>query len=849
MTYVQWNLDPLEIAELDIYEISIIPEALDKYTSTNDKRLLVLSHSLGYKRIPSFFLQQSPKYIIKQNSQNNQNTNSVVVVFDLYHNFNQNDLFDWCQINHWKWDVASTFQDQLYDDFQRALNVVSYYEFARLKPLYFSSYLLFPQSESSSEPFLYQKIPIRREKTLCIRTSMQGSLDFIIDYGMPPISGSYILIPPHEHPFCVISASDSFMTLRSVEKTTTTVNMATPFVLITRPCVLMSKFFMPNASRNQSTDNDIEGNILISKPPGQFISQPPQQEQDTNIHFFKPVDFHDYTPEDIESFLDELFSDSEKSSTDNCNIQNKMIIEYPEFTIGQIISQMISDSSKKEEIKRCIRNGDLPSTRVNLTMAVSTFLSFFRFDFGFADVKPPFHAQNLMTCSSCRYEKLGIPSVLVNFQGKLKSIPANTVIDQWEEERIQPISGPKSAHFVVFSLSSILPSSVKTFFSQFCNTYNMLNFGALSPLQRDEPFHFLSFEEMPFAIESFFSKNSQTQFQQYPVLSFIVAPPIYNSDFMPHSIISYVRPESILSASEEEMKTLAFVVYSRIRTFNPCPFGMIDIGNHETSILFFGFRYEPPFLLPRQNENLEKNQFMNDIGQSITNSILSDSNDGEKKKDGSMTIHIAWDEATKMSSWIDDTGSILHVLPNTDFKKMNRLINDACLLLSGIEIKFTLSILAEGITNELFKEINDTFGKAMNNFSLFAVSPAPTVQVLFEEQFEDDAVIFAPAEQFLESCNGSDYMKPQSTCYVVAHTLPAYSISLYSNPVWNWKPANDFVFEYAKQMSHLSWLSVKPGSEMRTISYPPHICALLRKTGACVKRVSRYEFLPSLERI
>ena len=263
---------------------------------------------------------------------------------------------------------------------------------------------------------------------------------------------------------------------------------------------------------------------------------------------------------------------------------------------------------------------------------------------------------------------------------------------------------------------------------------------------------------------------------------------------------------------------------------------MIDIGTRETSTLFFGFRYKPPFLLGRNTEE-------------FTGHDILDVKDDEKRKSNSMTIHIAWDEATKMSSWIDDTGSILHVLPRTDFNTIHRLINDASLLLSGMELKFTLSILAEGISSELYKEISETFGQAMNNFTLFAVSPAPTVQVLFEEQFDEDAVIFASAEQFLENINGNEYMKPQSTCYVVAHTLPAYSVSLYSNPVWNWKPANEIVFEYAKQMSHLSWLSVKPGSEVRTISYPPHICALLRKTGAYVKRVSRYEFLPSMERI
>ena len=57
----------------------------------------------------------------------------------------------------------------------------------------------------------------------------------------------------------------------------------------------------------------------------------------------------------------------------------------------------------------------------------------------------------------------------------------------------------------------------------------------------------------------------------------------------------------------------------------------------------------------------------------------------------------------------------------------------------------------------------------------------------------------------------------------------------------------DTVRAYAKHMSHMSWLSVKPGSENRTISYPPHVCALIRKNTPPTTILSCYEFLPSTE--
>ncbi|OHT07592.1 hypothetical protein TRFO_05249 [Tritrichomonas foetus] len=803
MSSVQWNLDPLEVTNLDIIQISIIPEALDKHQSTNDKRLLALSHSLAYKRIPAFFLQKSPTY------SSFPTENSVVMVFDLNRAFNPDDLFNWCEYHRWNWIVTGPFQDALYDDFQRALNVVSYYEFERLKPLYFSSFLLFPGSDSISDPFLYQKIPIRRETTLCIRTSMQGSLDFIIDYRQPVEAGSYILVPPYEHPFYVVSSSDVTISMRSIDKSIINIDIqSTLFVLITHPCVILSKFFVIESSTNKFPQNIPS---KFDQDDYQMISNMNGNEEPG----FDPVNFHDYTSEDIDNYLMSIFVENDTATSKTTEeIFETTVIEYPELTVDQILSQIVHDRAERKSILKCLGNGTLPSKRVPLNLAVSTFLSFFRFDFGFGDVKPPFHAQSLITGSTCTYERLGIPDILINHSGTLMSTPAASVVDQWEEQRYQPISGPKSGHFVVFCQSSIEASSARSFFVQFCNIYKQMNFGSLTPFPHDEAFHFVLYEEMPNTILSFFNKNPLSQFQQHPVLSFIVGPPIYDKHFLPPSIISYVRPELIQTSSESEMRTLAFVVYSRIRNLKPCPYGMIAISPKDIAILFFGYRYQPPFLLKRQQK--------------------------------SMTFHIAWDERTKMSAWIDDIGSILHVIPNTDFSRINGLLNDAKAMI-GIEMKFTLSILAEGISADLHKEITDVFHDTLDNMTLFAVSPAPTVQVLFKEQFDDDAVIFAPNEQFLQSESGSEYIKPYSTCYVVAHTLPAYSISLYSNDVW--KPGDSVVFEYAKQMSHLSWLSVKPGSEVRTISYPPHICALLRKTAAPVRRVSRYEFLRSLERI
>ena len=87
------------------------------------------------------------------------------------------------------------------------------------------------------------------------------------------------------------------------------------------------------------------------------------------------------------------------------------------------------------------------------------------------------------------------------------------------------------------------------------------------------------------------------------------------------------------------------------------------------------------------------------------------------------------------------------------------------------------------------------------------------------------------------------YVQPSATCYVMSKFQPPYMASIYR------RGGNQQLLEYVTKMSHLSWLSVKPGDEKRTISYPPHICALLRKNNCTCLTISRFEFLPSQEKI
>jgi hypothetical protein len=130
---------------------------------------------------------------------------------------------------------------------------------------------------------------------------------------------------------------------------------------------------------------------------------------------------------------------------------------------------------------------------------------------------------------------------------------------------------------------------------------------------------------------------------------------------------------------------------------------MIDVAKFETAVLFFGFRYQPTYLLRRS---------------------------GEKMK-----MHIGWDPENVLTAWMYDIGSVLHVMNLVEFLN---------------EVKLTFTILGEGIAAELFVEIQERLGRNVKRTEVFAVCPAPTVQVVFKDDFDDDAVIFNQREQCWE---------------------------------------------------------------------------------------------------
>ncbi|KAK8888056.1 hypothetical protein M9Y10_039116 [Tritrichomonas musculus] len=938
---IDWNLDPRKISEIPIYQIHFKNLSLENHANTISLRLLVLAHKLALSDIPAFYLD-TPLSFQPLNS-SNTNLNQSVIIFDIDGKFEQNEIQNlpfWTHLSQWKWIPHKLFTDQIADTFSRALTLRLYYKHIDLHPLYFTSYILIPGGISFFEPFLVQPVPVLRQGSIQIRTVLQSGLDCIPNPRNPPPAGSFILFPPNEHPLLINSLEPpNLLTAMTIDKKTITIDTSfEKFVYLTNPSLIIPKFFEDDndsslsSSVNTNNINLNNYNINSNINPNIKIDN---EKEDVPLCQFSNVQLFNYTEKDIENYFISKFSNEnsfefghaeKEKTTDNINQNDNDLrirsnkndetnsnISFLEDTLPnakQIITEMIPSTNMMERqiILSCIGvKGTFPSKRSYLTCIKANFLSYYRFDFGFSTVNPPSFMKRFGQTSRVSCKKLGIPYILLNKNGDKYEEQADRALSLWESERFMPISGPKDAHYVVFAMNTVNMDSVKDFMSQLTNVYANCGFGALTPYPRKDFIMSVPLNDIRQTLMDYF--DPLTEFQQYPVITFIVAPPIFSASFKPHSIVNYIRPNALDTATLEEVKTLAFVVYSRIRVFTPQPTGMIEpLAQQEVGVVLFGFRYQPPFLLSRTAKSSTNNDGELNLG---FDSVVSQTSIDDQP----MELHVAWDPTTSLSVWIDGIGSILHFLPAEHVMSISNFIEKAKQVLK-VKTKFTVTILGEGISTTLYAECDNGLPP---DVEIYSVSPSPSVSAHFDEDFADDVVIFEQPEQCYEvpkrdnlstsnptsfnqhqqphhqnqmhNMNSNDFnnnnntifygfdgfdnfdgfddfrngfdrpnnmnlnmnhnsnnnddcfVPPSVTCYVMSKYQPPYMVSIYRN-------GNDQqLLKYVTKVSHLSWLSVKPGDEKRTISYPPHICALLRKNDCRCLTISRFEFLPSQEKI
>jgi hypothetical protein len=460
-----------------------------------------------------------------------------------------------------------------------------------------------------------------------------------------------------------------------------------------------------------------------------------------------------------------------------------------------LLADQVADPAIRRAILQCIgKAGTAPSTREDLIIySRRTFFTSnysYEFQIGFGHVSIPNYSARFVNWSRIDFEHLGVPDLIVNVNGHSGYRPADQICHSWLDEQLLPISGPKSCHYILFVDSAFSISEVENFMLQFSDVYAQLGFGRLVAYRRSDWLKQVTADSFQTEVQSFIEANPLTEFQLFPVLAFVVGNLFLDSAFDPHLFMTHIH--HIERSTRLDFESLAFRIYSRVR--------ICETAQHPPFFVFpyDVYRPQPPFLLRRTGDHL--------------------------------SLHIIWDEQTQSSCWSDDIGSILLWISKAPLDRIRTIVDRATRTFGADLRRITFAALAEGLTKEQIGHIVKVLGPGLD---IFVLAPAPAVQARFTEDFCDDVVVFD------DGWNDGPFEQPLAACYVMSKRLPSYKCAIYRGG------GRDALANYAQQMSHLSWMSVKPGNEERTISYPPHLCSLLAQGRGSVFAVARFEFLPT----
>ena len=796
---IEWNLNPNPFFQISVYQIFDHEDDSINAKTINSK-LLILSHFMSRSGKPSFFLEKSPPYI------ENKVNSAVAIIFDIDKKFQPSELPKWASFSEWNWIPKEYFTNILSDHFLRALTNVLYYKLIKYKPLYFTSFILIPSGELWSTPFLIQPVPVLRQDGIQIRTVIQSDLSCIVKPRVPPPVGTFILYPPNEHPLHVIDVFEERLSAMTIYNIPIKINFFKDmFVYLTNPPNILQYFF--------------KDKITIQHTP-----QMAKNENSVPFTNFSNLDLFRSANETIVNGL--LSLDDDKVNTKPLPAkEDAHANKDSNFSFIDILSDEISEMDVQNEILSCIGTGpSFPSKRKNLNCSKSFIFSYYSIDLTFSN-NSSLLLNDFCQSSNIDFQRLGIPNVLVKYKGRKRQISADDVLENWEIEKYSPLMGEKNIFFAVFFIDSIDPDYVELFINQLRNIYKLYGFGSLTPYSKNESFIQISDLSIPTAIENFLNQNPLFEFQETPLLMLVISSKNHEFQFKATAIINYIDPMVVEDANEVEIKALSFVIYSRIRIPTAEPIDFVNVFN-QPKLVFLCYRYQPPIILERSPVSMTSVPFKN-------------TSHPQNPKNYSLSMHAAWDPVSKISVWIDDIGTVLRLLPADNVSKIVKFITQCRKLLNVIKIRFTLTIFGEGITESHYQDIDKKLPKEVE---LYSISPAPAIIAKFGvNNFLDDIITFDSPEQEFES--NESYTPPQITCYVLSKFHPSYSVSLYRQLDKN------MLINYAKEMSHLSWLTVKPGCKYRTTSYPPHIFALLKMNQCNTLVISRFEFLPPRENI
>jgi hypothetical protein len=450
----EWNLDTSEsYTQIRVFQISAIDYDESDIAAAIRTRTLVLSHLLAWRGFAAFFLDSSPSYA------QNQHSHPIVLLFDISGVFDASLIPSWAGSDSWLWDPTQHFDAEISDHLLRALTLSAYYRHHDHRPMYFTSFLLFPGSGSVIDPFIYQRVPVLRGSSLFFRVICRSGLHLAIAPRRPPRPGTFLLIPPHEHPFLATSALADGLDCLSIDRSRAHFPSSTHFACLTRPPALLDTFFHP--------------------PPERVPPPPPAELRP--LCCFSDVELFPYTTQFVKVYVLDPAAAEVASPPDDG--RESAVLEDGAPSPEQVVG-VEAPREARRAIAACLgARCAPPSLRAALAVPAASG-AFFGRGAGSGSGSPAPSSARLGAWSPVEYDRAGVPAVVVARQGAVTEFPADALFPAWP--------GPKNAHFVALFEPGLASDDVAAFTAELAHSYNQFGLGRLLPIHR-RPTRFSTF--------------------------------------------------------------------------------------------------------------------------------------------------------------------------------------------------------------------------------------------------------------------------------------------------------------------------------------------------------------------
>ena len=800
----EWNLqlfpDPISIF------IAVCDEEDPSPEDNIPLRLLLLSHQFAYHGVPAFYLEKCPNVPFFANQ--HLTDKKFVILFDLFDKIADLEIPDWVSLTKHIWELPQMYNQHFVYLFQRCITLYYLYKLIDFKPIYFTTFLYFEEDPFYPlQSFFVRFCPVLHENQLGIRTLIQNDKNTTI-FGNSSVlqRGRSILLSPYDWPFTVVSVSGNTLTLQSIDTSIVRADLKkAKFVILTK---FSKSFFRENVTVKPKT--------TLPKPKCSF----------QKITSFK------FTENEWTDFFHSHFFLSEEDSSNQKKKENQSIIEDTPSTAYDFLTEQCEACYSKsyyatlgtrQEKRMAARDqikkiysivGDDNSFPPNMHMVlpkISRALSTLELNITFPSPQLTKHSPQILgEVSGFEYQQVPIPQLSVVQDESVTSIPANSVLEDWVENRRAPLQGEKDLHYIIFTDESVSSSAAQDFAQIISESYCKYRLGKLKPISSDITRSFPS-DQLEDRVLRYLNENKTFDFHKEPEVLFIFTDLNFEDKLSAYSL--FIQSKWVKSPVETVYDSLAFRLYTKVRVFNSTPYGSFDLTEQKKGIyeavdkskitletnLFFGMRFSPPYALP------------------VTPEIR-------------MHLAVLVRENEFVVVVTDSTVQTLDQFHIKEIAHLHELIKG---LSSFTNNETVVTIFSDGLNESIFEKLKS----ALSDLQVIFVTLHTLCYIQTNVKTDNDFVVTTSEVPFFPGT-----AQPSARCVVCSGSLQSYTLGIYDNSL-------DTLISIAYEFSAMSWVSIKPGMEKRTYSLPPHIAGLFSIHHIDLSILTPFNFLthPLLE--